>query len=122
MLSTEVLMETKLTDERIKEIARIIEMVKIAVFAFAPGPEELKKLIEDIKISSKQMGSYGNFMDSAAVLNPNYMPEKADVVRVQATGLGYLSLFLECLLKSQEGKDKVRDIGAARERISKMFM
>jgi hypothetical protein len=94
---------------------------------------ELAERINEIKIPlllvdldyakevAARMQNHGNFMDSAAALNPMYNPTKSDVYRLQGKSLCLLVEFIETLKEVDKLKAEALRHEMNQEKIMNLF-
>lgn len=105
--------ETTITTEKSQELADHINGIKLILFFVD---------VEYAKAVVKAMRKQASFQDSAAVLNPTYMPEKSDLIRKQAEMLEHLVQFIELGKEVDQMKASIARTDETRSKILKMFM
>lgn len=103
-----------------------IETSSLEAFTLAAQIEQVKAIIlqmdmEYAESAAKTMQEQASFQDSAAVLNPNYNPDKSDLIRQQAHTLSLLCRFVAGLKECERMKEAVQKGDAARAEIQKLF-
>ena len=105
--------QIEITVEKSQELADSIIGLKFSLFTVD---------VDYAKAVIHSMRKQASFQDSAAVLNPLYMPEKSDLIRMQANMLEHLIQFIELGKEVDQMKGSIAQAEANRNNILKMFM
>lgn len=106
-------MANKLEDlDKSLELAERINEMKITL---------LRIDLDYAKEMAGKMQDRGNFMDSAAALNPMYNPAKSDVYRLQGKSLGLLVEFIETLKEIDKLKAEANRYESNQQTLMNLF-
>ena len=92
-------MDDETKHEKAKQLAVAINLLKPIFFLID---------LDFAKLAAKEMIDNANRLDSMAVLNPRYNPEKTRNQTLQAKTLMHLVSFIEGLIESDETKQKIK--------------
>lgn len=107
-------MSNKLEDlGKSMELAMHIEGIKTHAFMMD---------LDYLKVAEEAFRRRASFQDSAAVLNPQYHPDKSNLLRLQAQALHHLHQFIETLKLCEEKKQQTNRHADQIAEIQKLFI